>query len=72
MTVSILEKAGVFKVAIRASGLHGTYSISLRPGTYVLDTPHTGIGRASPLPKTIVIQSGKATIVDVDIDTGIR
>jgi hypothetical protein len=62
----------VTDVPIQAAGLHGTYSISLRPGTYVLDVPHTGIGHASPLPKTIIIEGGRTTIVDVDIDTGIR
>ncbi len=62
----------VADVPIRAAGLHGMYSISLEPGTYVLDAPHAGIGHASPLPKTIVIEGGKTTIVDVDIDTGIR
>jgi hypothetical protein len=62
----------VADVPIRAAGLHGAYSISLMPGTYVLDVPHTGVGHASPLPKTIIIESGKATTVDVDIDTGIR
>ena len=29
----------VADVPIRAAGLYGTYSISLKPGTYVLDTP---------------------------------
>lgn len=66
---------GVTKVAdvpIQAAGFYGTYSISLRPGTYVLDAPHTGVGHASPLPKTVTIEAGKTTTVDVDIDTGIR
>jgi len=62
----------VADVPIRAAGLYGTYNVSLRPGTYVLDMAHTGIGHASPLPKTITIRDGVATIVDVDIDTGIR
>ena len=62
----------VADVPIRAAGLYGTYSISLNPGTYVLDVPYTGIGHASPLPKTIIIEGGKTTVVDVDIDTGIR
>ena len=62
----------VADVPVRAAGLYGTYSVSLKPGTYVLDVPHAGIGHASPLPKTIIIEGGKTTIVDVDIDTGIR
>jgi len=66
---------GMTKVAdvpIKASGYYGTYSISLPPGTYVLDVPHQGIGHARPLPKQVTISPGKTTIVDVDVDTGIR
>ena len=62
----------VADVPIKAAGYYGTYSISLPPGAYVLDTPRQGIGHASPLPKQVTIVPGKATIVDVDIDTGIR
>ncbi len=71
----VYEADGVTKVAdvpIMAAGSHGTYSVSLRPGTYVLDIPRQGIGHASPLPARVTIQAGKATAVDVDIDTGIR
>jgi hypothetical protein len=66
---------GMTKVAdvpIKAAGYYGTYSISLPPGTYVLDIPHQGIGSARPLPMQVTIKPGKATVVDVDIDTGIR
>jgi hypothetical protein len=50
----------------------GTYRVSLPPGTYVVDIPHTGIGFARPLPKTITIHSGETVQLDIDIDTGIR
>ena len=66
---------GVTKIAdvdIQPAGYHGTYSISLNPGSYVLDYVHQGIGHASPLPKNVTIEPGKTTIVDVDFDTGIR
>jgi len=62
----------VADVDILPAGYHGTYSVSLSPGTYVLDYRHEGVGRASPLPKQVTIEAGKTTIVDVDIDTGIR
>jgi hypothetical protein len=71
----VYEADGTTKVAdvpIRAAGLHGMYSVSLPPGTYVLDAPHAGVGHASPLPLAVTIESGKTTTVDVDIDTGIR
>jgi hypothetical protein len=71
----VYEADGVTKVAdvpIEAAGFHGTYSLSLSPGTYVLDVPRQGIGHASPLPARVTIEAGKTTTVDVDIDTGIR
>lgn len=62
----------VADVDIQPAGYHGTYSVRLSPGTYVLDYLHQGVGHASPLPKQVTIEAGKTTIVDVDIDTGIR
>ncbi|HTX43566.1 MAG TPA: hypothetical protein VMC61_02465, partial [Methanocella sp.] len=71
----VYEADGMTRVAdvpVRAAGYYGIYRISLPAGTYVLDIPHQGIGRASPLPKEVAIMPGRATVVDVDIDTGIR
>lgn len=65
-------KTKVADVDIQPAGYYGIYSISLSPGTYVLDYQRQGIGHASPLPKQVVIEAGKATVVDVDFDTGIR
>jgi len=42
-----------------------------QPVTYVVDIPHSGIGFARPLPKTITIHSGETIQLDIDIDTGI-
>lgn len=50
----------------------GSYSFVLPADTYVLDVPHTGIGGAKDLPKTVIIKAGATVVVDVDIDTGIR
>jgi hypothetical protein len=47
------------------------YTISLRPGTYVVDTPHSGVG-GSNLPKTVTIRAGETVRFDISIDTGIR
>lgn len=71
----VYEADGMTKVAdvdIAPAGYYGAYTISLAPGTYVLDYVHQGIGHASPLPKQVTIEAGKATRVDVDFDTGIR
>ncbi len=65
-------KTKVAGVDIIPAGYYGTYSISLPPGTYVLDYERQGIGHASPLPKRVTIEAGKTTVVDVDFDTGIR
>lgn len=65
-------KTKLADIDIQPAGYHGTYTVSLSPGTYVLDYQRQGIGHASPLPKQVVIEAGKATVVDVDIDTGIR
>lgn len=48
------------------------YSISLRPGTYVVDIRKQGIGRSGDLPKTVTIHEGETVRLDIDIDTGIR
>ncbi len=47
------------------------YTISLLPGTYVVDTVHQGIG-GRDLPKTVTIHAGETVRLDISIDTGIR
>ena len=48
------------------------YSVSLRSGTYVVDSAHQGIGGSPDLPKTVTIRAGETVRLDIDIDTGIR
>ena len=50
----------------------GDYRVELPVGTYVVDVNHAGIDMAKDLPKTVEIESGQTTRLDVDIDTGIR
>jgi hypothetical protein len=50
----------------------GNYRVELPVGTYVVDINHAGIDRAKDLPHTVEIMAGRATRLDVDIDTGIR
>jgi hypothetical protein len=50
----------------------GYYAVQLEPGTYTVDIAHTGVGGGSGLPKSITIAAGQTTILDIDIDTGIR
>jgi hypothetical protein len=65
-------KTLVQEISIQPAGYHGTYNVSLAPGTYVLDSPHMGVGGARGLPQTVTIEAGNTTTLDVDIDTGIR
>jgi hypothetical protein len=51
---------------------NGKYQVELPVGTYVVDINHLGIDSAAALPQEIVITSNTVTILDIDIDTGIR
>jgi hypothetical protein len=62
----------VQEIPLQAAGYYGVYRVTLKPGTYVLDYPHQGVGGAKGLPATVGIRAGKTTTLDVDIDTGIR
>src|SRR3989344_2007321 len=51
----------------------GNYIISLAPSTYIITYAKTGIGYMSKdLPVTVTIKAGEATILNIDVDTGIR
>jgi len=50
----------------------GTYEIALPVGEYVVDLQKNGIDRSADVPANVVIQEGKITTLDINIDTGIR
>lgn len=50
----------------------GTYRVELELGSYVVDINHQGIDFAKGLPATIEIHQDQVTLLDIDIDTGIR
>jgi hypothetical protein len=50
----------------------GNYRVDLAPGVYVVGMVRVGIDRASGLPATVTIESGKTVTLNIDIDTGIR
>ncbi|MEJ2487164.1 MAG: hypothetical protein P8Y68_15660 [Anaerolineales bacterium] len=50
----------------------GNYRAELPVGTYVVDINHLGIDMAKDLPKEITITEQAVTLLDIDIDTGIR
>jgi len=59
----------LFTVDIDSQGL---YVIDLAPGKYTVDLKPTGIDRTADLPKVVQIQANTVTVINVNIDTGIR
>lgn len=62
-------KTQIQEIGIQAAGYYGVYNVTLMPGTYKLGYNYMGSIRFLP---EFTIEAGKTTIVDVDIDTGIR
>ncbi|MDZ4247410.1 MAG: hypothetical protein U1D67_09865 [Dehalococcoidia bacterium] len=50
----------------------GTFSVQLSPGRYLVDVNHLGIDSSGDVPETVEIFSGRTTVLNIDIDTGIR
>lgn len=70
--VVVYEEDGVTEISRLPIDSHGNFHAELPAGTYVVDINHVGIDTAAGLPKEIEIKPGETTIVDIDIDTGIR
>jgi hypothetical protein len=62
-----LEKARIMGI-----GENGHYEADLAPGMYTISLQQDSTVGGSNLPATVTIYSAKTTILDVDIDTGIR
>lgn len=69
--ISISTAGGTPVASVTADPVTG-YSVALRPGTYVVDAAHGGIGGSRDLPKTVTIRSGETVWLNISIDTGIR
>lgn len=69
--ITISTPAGTAVATVIADPKTG-YVVSLKPGTYVIDIRHQGIGGSPELPATVTIQSGETVRLDISIDTGIR
>jgi hypothetical protein len=70
--VIVYAANGTTVIARKNFNSDGTYSFSLPAGSYVVNTPNSGIGGARNLPETVIIKSGETTTLDLSIDTGIR
>jgi hypothetical protein len=51
---------------------HGFYRIDLVPGVYTVDLKKSGADRSADVPAKVTITLGVATILNIDIDTGLR
>ena len=69
--ITISTPAGSVVTTVTADPETG-YTVVLKPGTYVVDIPHEGIGGSPELPKTVTVRSGETVRLDISIDTGIR
>ena len=71
--VSIWTSNGRRKIAEINPALNGSYNTELNPGNYLvkLGTPSLGFG-GSNLPAEVTITSQNKTILNIDINTGIR
>lgn len=70
--IVIYKPNGKTEVARAQIDAQGNYEIDLPVGTYVVDINRIGIDSATGLPTEVDIFVDQITILDVDIDTGIR
>ena len=70
--IVIYRGDGVTEITSFAINSDGTYSVSLAPGSYVLNMIRQGIDRGSGLPHAFTIIAGSSQEFDFSIDTGIR
>jgi hypothetical protein len=71
--LGVYSSDGTKKIASILSNLDGSYITELYPGTYkvVLEKEQQGPG-SSNLPADITISSNDVTVLNINIDTGIR
>jgi hypothetical protein len=69
--ITISTAGGTPVTSVTADPVTG-YTVALRPGNYVVDVTHQGIGGSRELPKTVTIRSGEVAWLNISIDTGIR
>jgi hypothetical protein len=51
---------------------HGFYRIDLITGAYTVDLQKNGIDRSADVPAKVTITRGVATVLNINIDTGLR
>lgn len=53
-------------------GTDGHYRVELAPGWYVVDINHIGMDRSPDVPASVQIKPGVTSVLNINIDTGIR
>lgn len=69
--ITVSTHGGTPVTSVTADPVTG-YTVMLRPGNYVVDIDHAGIGGSRELPETVTIRSGEVMWLNISIDTGIR
>lgn len=70
--IVVYEKDGATVAAQVDIDAQGNYAVGLPAGSYVVDINRLGIDSAAGLPTEVIVRAGEVTVLDVDIDTGIR
>lgn len=70
--IVIYKPNGKTEVVRAEIDAQGNYEIDLPVGTYVVDINRIGVDHAAGFPAEVDILADQVTILDVDIDTGIR
>lgn len=70
--IIIYSADGSAEIAILVIDSQGNYQIELPVGDYLIDRERLGPSSAAGLPASITITAGETTVLDIDIDTGIR
>ena len=69
----LVESADASKVLFTVDiDEHGFYRIDLVPGVYTIDLKKTGADRSAEVPAKVTITQGVATVLNINIDTGLR
>jgi hypothetical protein len=70
--IVIYKTNGKTEVARVDIDAQGNYEIELPFGTYIVDINRIGIDHAAGLPGKVLVHADQVTVLDVDMDTGIR
>ncbi len=71
-TIVVFQKKGSTEYIQIQIGPEGKYRAQLPVGIYTVDINHLGIDTAQGLPKQVEIKANTVTVLDIEIDTGIR